>query len=128
MKTWFQQLPIRHKLNTIILLACSVALLITTAVSFVSQRYQFHKQLRGELQTLSSVIAENSRAGLAFQDRATLKTILSSLAAKPSIVYAGIYLLDGELVARYKNSISKEEYSLEFSLIRKAQMYTKRAE
>jgi len=101
MKTWFQQLPIRHKLNTIILLACSVALLLTTAVYFISQWYLVRKQLQGELQTLSSVIAENSRAGLAFQDNAALKTILSSLAAKSGVVYAAIYSPEGERVAEY---------------------------
>ncbi len=108
MKTWFQQLPIRHKLNTIILFACSLALLLTTVASIVSQQYLIRKQLRGELQTLSSVIAENSRAGLAFRDRATLKTILASLSAKPSIVHAGIYSMDQELFAEYKNSAFTE--------------------
>jgi len=115
MKTWFQQLPIRHKLNTIILLACSMALLLTTVVSFVSQQYLIRKQLRGELETLSSVIAENSRAGLAFQDKATLETILASLSAKPSIVHAGIYSMDLQLFAEYKNSVFKENWHMELS-------------
>jgi signal transduction histidine kinase/DNA-binding response OmpR family regulator len=108
MKTWFQQLPIRHKLNTIILLACSVALLLTTAVYFISQWYLVRKQLQGELQTLSSVIAENSRAGLAFQDSAALQTILSSLAAKSDIVHAGIYSAEGELVTDYSKAAAVE--------------------
>ncbi len=103
MKIWFQQLPIRHKFNTIILLACSLALLLTTSVSFVSQWYLVRKQLRNELQTLSSVIAENSRAGLAFEDTSTLQTILASLAANPSVIHAGIYSRKGVLFADYKN-------------------------
>ncbi len=112
MRIWFQRLPIRHKLNTIILLACGLALLLTSAASFVSQRNNTCKQLRRELQTLSSVIAENSRAGLAFQDTDTLKTILASLSAKPSIVHAGIYSMDQELFAEYKNSVSKESWPM----------------
>jgi signal transduction histidine kinase/HPt (histidine-containing phosphotransfer) domain-containing protein/ActR/RegA family two-component response regulator len=115
MKTWFKQLPIRHKLNTIILLACSLALLLTTLVSFVSQQYLNRIQLRGELQTLSSVIAENSRAGLAFQDRETLATILVSLSAKSSIIHAGIYSMDLELFAEYKNSAFSEDIPLVLS-------------
>ncbi len=108
MKTWFQQLPIRHKLNTIILLACSVALLLTTAVYFISQWYLVRKQLQGELQTLSSVIVENSRAGLAFQDNTALTTILSSLTAKSGIVYAAISTPDGERVAEYNKAAQVE--------------------
>ncbi|NOQ45729.1 MAG: response regulator [Desulfobulbaceae bacterium] len=115
MKTWFQQLPIRHKLNTIILLACSVALLLTTAVYFASQWYLIRKQLRGELQTLSSVIAENSRAGLAFQDGATLKTILASLAAKSSVAHAGIYSIEGKLFAKYSNPLIEKNWPLEIA-------------
>ena len=115
MKTWFQQLPIRHKLNTIILLACSLALLLTSAASFLSQRYNNCKQLRRELQTLSSVIAENSRAGLAFQDKDTLKNILASLSAKPSIVHAGIYSMDQKLFAEYKNTAYTESWPMTLS-------------
>jgi signal transduction histidine kinase/ActR/RegA family two-component response regulator len=115
MKTWFQQLPIRHKLNTIILLACSMALLLTTVVSFVSQQYLIRKQLHGELETLSSVIAENSRVGLAFQDKSTLETILASLSAKPSIVHAGIYSMDRQLFAEYKSLTCKEKWHMEIS-------------
>jgi len=115
MKTWFKKLPIRHKLNAIILLACSMALLLTTVLSFVSQQYLNRTQLRGELQTLSSVIAENSRAGLAFQDKNTLNTILTSLSAKQSIIYAGIYSTDNELFVEYKNELSQENWPLELS-------------
>jgi len=115
MKNWFKQLPIRHKLNTIILLACSLALLLTTVVSFVSQQYLNRKQLRGELQTLSSVIAENSRAGLAFHDKDTLKTILASLSAKQSVVHAGIYSMDLELFAEYKSSAVNKHRPLDLS-------------
>ncbi|HHD56543.1 MAG TPA: response regulator, partial [Desulfobulbaceae bacterium] len=93
-------------------LACSVALLLTTAVYFISQWYLIRQQLQEELHTLSSVIAENSRAGLAFQDNAALKTILASLASKPSILVARIYLVSGEPVAEYgKNNAAVNEPS-----------------
>ncbi len=115
MRTWFQRLPIRHKLNTIILLACSLALLFTTAVSFVSQSYFVRKQLWEELQTLANVIAENSRAGLAFQDQTSLQAILTSLSAKSSIIYAGIYSTDGKIFARYNNVALQENWSFDVS-------------
>ncbi len=100
-RSWFSKLPIRHKFNTIILLSCSLALLSSAAVYFASQWYLAQKQLRGELQTLASVIAENSRAGLTFQDKETLETILASLSAKSTVLCAGIYTTDGRLFAEY---------------------------
>ncbi len=113
MKTWFQNLPIRHKLNIIILLSSSMALLLTTSVYFVSQWYFVRSQMHEELRTLSHVIAENCGAGLAFQDETALNTILASLIAKSSVVYAGIYSLDGQLFSKYINPAIKEDQALD---------------
>ncbi len=101
LKSWFAGLPIRHKINVIILLSCSLALLISGCVYFVSQWYFTHKQQRDELETLATVIAENSRAGLTFGDKDALESILASLAAKSTILHAGIYTEDGKLFAQY---------------------------
>ena len=99
----FTHLPIRYKLHIIILLASFVALLLATAISLISQRYMMRQQLSGELQSLSSVIAENSRAGIAFKDTAALDTILHSLSAKSTIISGRIFGIDGELSAEYRN-------------------------
>ena len=101
MISWIQKLPIRHKLNAIIILTCSVALLLSSAAYFINQWYHYRKMLLQEMQTLSLVIAENSRAGLAFDDEVGLATILSSLQAKPSVQKAKIFNIKGEVLAEY---------------------------
>ena len=103
MKNWFPQLPIRHKLYVIVSLACFVALLLTTSISLFSQRYFVRQQLTGEVQTLSTVIAENCRAGVAFKDKIALENILRSLAAKPSIITGRVTDTNGQLYAEYRN-------------------------
>jgi len=117
MKNWFRQLPIRHKLNTIILLTSGLALLLTTAVYFASQWYLTRQQLAQELATLSQVIGENSRAGLAFEDDVALTGILSSLSAKPAIVAARIYGASGEKVAEYITPAQAEHTPLPEHLV-----------
>ncbi len=117
MKNWFRQLPIRHKLNVIILLTSGLALLLTTAVYFASQWYLTRQQLAQELATLSQVIGENSRAGLAFEDDIALRGILSSLAAKPAIVAARIYGPTGEKVAEYITPAQAEHTPLPERLV-----------
>ncbi len=102
MKTWFLHLPIRFKLHAIVLLSCMIALLLVMFASFGSQRFLVRKQLADEVRTLAMVIAENSSAGIAFEDRAALSAILQSLAAKPSVVAGRIYNANGELFARYE--------------------------
>jgi two-component system sensor histidine kinase/response regulator len=108
MKKWFHKLPIRHKLYVIVLLASFVALLLTTSISLVSQRYLVRTQLTGELQTLSTVIAKNSRAGIAFSDKLSLTNILESLGAKPTIIIGRIIASGGELYAEYRNPAQRD--------------------
>jgi len=115
MKINFNQLPIRHKLNVIIFVACSLALVFTTIISFMNHRILVREQLRTELQSLSTIIAHNSRAALTFQDKAALQVILESLAAKPAIVTASIYNKSGELFAEYSgNSGNSKRMESEF--------------
>ena len=103
MTNQFTRIPIRYKLHIIILLASFVALLLATIISLISQRYMMRQQLSGELMSLSSVIAENSRAGIAFKDTAALDSILHSLSAKSTIISGRIFGMDGELYAEYLN-------------------------
>ncbi len=103
MKNWFSHLQLRQKLYIIVLLSCFVALLLSTTLSLFSQWRLIRQQITDELETLSAVIAENSRAGMAFKDKQTLDSILASLAAKPIIITASIAGTDGILYAEYSN-------------------------
>jgi signal transduction histidine kinase/CheY-like chemotaxis protein len=110
MRNRFSKLPIRHKLNVIILISCSLALIFTSTISFINYRILVREQLRTELQSLSTIIAHNSRAGLTFQDKAALEVILESLAAKPTIVAARIYNQRGELFAEYSGNSDNSKF------------------
>lgn len=105
MKKWFNHLPIRRKLHVIILVSCGLALVITTCITFASQRYIFRKQLTSELIILSKVVGQNSRAGVTFQDYNALTTILNSLSARPSIIKAEITSPDYEVLASFHNKM-----------------------
>jgi two-component system, sensor histidine kinase len=103
-KRSFLKLPIRIKLYSIVLLASTIALLLASSASFFIQQYLIKKQLRDEIQTLADIISENSRAGLAFEDKKALAVILHSLVAKNSITEAIIFGKDGVLAAEYKRN------------------------
>ena len=103
MKKWFSQLSIRYKLHAIVLLCCTLALLLVMLASFGSQWYLVRKQIADEVRTLAMVLAENCSAGIAFEDRPALATILQSLAAKPDVMVGRIFNAKGELYAEYTN-------------------------
>ncbi|MBM9613017.1 response regulator [Desulfobulbus rhabdoformis] len=104
MKTWFAHLPIRSKLHLIVLLACTLALFLVMVSSFVGQWTMVRQQTASEVQTLGRVIAGNCSAGVAFDDRATLRGIIGTLSAKPNIILARIYSAGGELLASYNRA------------------------
>ncbi len=107
----FVQLPIRFKLYSIVLLASTIALLLATSVSFLIQQHLIKKQLRDEIQTLADVIGENSRAGLVFEDKKALSTILHSLIAKKSITEAKIFGKNGDIYAEYKSNAAGANFA-----------------
>jgi signal transduction histidine kinase/CheY-like chemotaxis protein len=102
----FRNLPVKQKLNTIILGVCSTILLLTFSVAFVSQWFLYQRNTLEELQSLANIIGDNSTAALLFQDRGALEKNLHSLTRKSSIFHASIYSADGTPMA----SFSREEF------------------
>jgi signal transduction histidine kinase/CheY-like chemotaxis protein len=99
----FHNLPIRRKLNIVILCACTMTLFLTATVSLISQWVLVRDQIEAELETLVEVIGKNSTAGLAFQDQRSLQEILKSLEAKSTVINAEVITPDGQVFATYTN-------------------------
>jgi len=97
----FRNLPLRYKLNTIILSVCSFTLLLTFAIAYTSQWFLYKRTALEELQSLSEIISDNSTAALLFQDHEALNRNLRSLARKSSILQAAIYQPDGSPVVTF---------------------------
>ena len=116
MKLNFRKLPVKHKLNSIILGICFSVLLLTFAVTFISQWYLYRNNALAELHTLARVIGENSTAGLIFQDRDALEKTLKSLANKKAISSACILGTDDIPLATYYSQTHPSENILSRAL------------
>jgi hypothetical protein len=101
MKNRFLHLPVRRKLHAIVLVVCAGALIVFMAASFFSQRFLLRGQIANEAQTLALILAENCRAGITFEDRGALTTILQSLEAKPNILAGRVFDRAGGIVAEF---------------------------
>ena len=99
MKNRFLHLPVRRKLHAIVLVVCAGALIVFMAASFFSQRFLLRGQIANEAQTLALILAENCRAGITFEDRGALTTILQSLEAKPNILAGRVFDRAGGVAA-----------------------------
>lgn len=97
----FKDLPIRSKLMAI-LLATTGAALTLTCLAFIAYEYvSFRHAATNNLRTLGRIIANNSTAALAFDNRDDAQQVLAALKAEPHIVAAGLYDSHGTLFARY---------------------------
>ncbi|MDY7033606.1 MAG: ATP-binding protein [Thermodesulfobacteriota bacterium] len=96
-----RDLPIRHKLNSIILLTSALVLLLTSAFYVVNELISYRGGLIDNISTLAQVIGINSTASLAFQDPDTANEILTALSAEPIILQACIFTKNGNLFATY---------------------------
>src|SRR5262249_8274319 len=95
--------PIKRKLTTVIMLTSSVVIFLTAAVFISYEVVTLRRNLVRNAQTLAQIIAANSTVALAFTDEKTGSEILSTLAAEPSILLASLYPTDGKMLAHFPN-------------------------
>ena len=96
-------MPIRRKLMSRLLLTSGVALLISTTASFAYDLLAYRQIAARTLDTLTTIIASNSSAALAFDNPADGRNILEALRGEPHVVSAALYDTGGRLFASYVN-------------------------
>lgn len=97
----FADLPIRRKLMAILLLITGATLTLT-CLAFIGYEYvSFRTAAVRNLATLGRIVANNSTAALAFDNRDDAQQVLAALRAEPHVVAAGLYDSHGALFARY---------------------------
>ncbi|MFH1277107.1 MAG: ATP-binding protein [Candidatus Eisenbacteria bacterium] len=100
MRMWVN-LPIRQKLRRIVGVPMVLALLLMSAGVLLWDRRDFREKQRGEIVSLSHMVAANGAVALAFNDPALATELLSSLRHIPKVDYACLYDRDGTPFAHY---------------------------
>jgi signal transduction histidine kinase/CheY-like chemotaxis protein len=98
----YRDLPIRYKLQLIIMLAVGAAGTAACLAILVYHYYALRDSLRRDLSVLAEITGDNSTAALSFGDRQTAEELLAGLRAKHSIVAAAIYSGNGKEFASYQ--------------------------
>jgi len=97
-------MTIKHKLISIIMTTCIVALLLAGIVLILWEWSTLRHTMARNLSTQAEMIADNCKAAVAFKDAADAQGTLGALKAEPPIVFGGIYGNDGKLFAGYYRS------------------------
>ena len=92
---------IKWKLVQIIVYISATCLLLSAAGLLLQNRLQFERDLKQSLAIIAGVLAENSKAALAFNDPAAAGEVLSALRVHTHIVQAVLYDQNQKIFARY---------------------------
>ena len=106
----FKDMPIQKKLVRIIFLISGAVLLVTCITFFVYEFYAFRIATIEKLSTIGKIIAANSTATLAFDDREGAKEILAALRTEPHIVAAALYDEKGNLFSQYPENLAVNNF------------------
>ena len=98
---FLKNVSIREKLNRIVMLTTSVALLLAALGFFLYDLLAFRNTETRELSSVADIIGANSTAALQFQDPATGRETLETLSIDPRVVSAALYTLEGKIFVSY---------------------------
>ena len=96
-----QNLPIKHKLNLIVLGVTTIVLLLSFMITIIVQWYLYQHRTIDELKSLANIISNNSTAAILFEDIDALQNNLQALRNKTSIKKAIYYRLNGEKITAF---------------------------
>jgi len=97
----FKNAPIQKKLMGAIILISGVVLLVTCISFFAYEIITFRQMTTKQLSVLGQIVATNSSAALAFDDRINANEILAALKAERHVAEAALYEKNGNLFSHY---------------------------
>src|SRR5258708_29521001 len=101
---WYQDLSIRTKLQSIVMVTCAAALVVAAGLFTLYDRATFLREKTQDLIASAKMIGSNSAAALSFHDTRLAREVLNALQAKQHVVNACIYDSDGTVFAKYSRS------------------------
>ena len=100
--------PIQRQLMRVILLITAAVLVLTYAAFFAYDFITFRQNTKAQTATLGAIIAANSTAALAFENRDDAEEILNALKAEKHVVAACLYDNDGRVFSKYPVNLAEE--------------------
>lgn len=97
----FCDMTIKRKLIAVIMLASTMSLILVGTAFIFWQWFTLRQSMVRSLSMQARVIASNSEASITFEDPKDANNLLHALRTEPSIVFGGIYTLNGKIFAGY---------------------------
>jgi PAS domain S-box-containing protein len=99
--SFLKNVSIHDKLNRIIMLTTSAALLVAAIGFCLYDLFAFRSTVARELGSAAYIVGANSTTSLKSQDSASAQVILETLSIDPRVVSAGLYTQESKILASY---------------------------
>jgi len=99
-------ISIKNKLILMVVLVSSVAMFFSGSAWILYDWFSVRTRMVEDITAVATMLAENSSASLAFDDRHDTTAVLNSLQSRTSIEFGAVYSLDNSLFASYKRTPS----------------------
>src|SRR6476659_3318068 len=106
----FQDLPIKRKVTSVIMLTSVIVLVLTVAAFMITDIVTYRSTLEHDLKTSAGITANASSAALLSHNESDAEELLGGLKADPNILAAALYDLDGNLFMCYPTNKPLEEF------------------
>ena len=103
-------LPVRYKVMAIAVITTTIVLVLASALFVALEINNYRRALVQELTAIAQITSSNSTAAILFNDRQAAQETLSALGARPNILSASLYTLDGNQFARYGKPVGKIDW------------------
>ena len=106
MRRFLGSMPIRGKVNFVVLVTCSLILLVSFVVQVATQWKATQEKHLESVRVAAQSVGRNSESAVLFGDEEYAAEALSALEMEQSVVAAGIYTPDGRLFAKWGRDIA----------------------
>jgi signal transduction histidine kinase/CheY-like chemotaxis protein len=106
----FHGLPIKKRLICTAMLITGVMLCFAMLILTVNEFFTSRAEMVRTMTALSKVISAQSSASVAFKDKTDATATLNTLSNVPVVIYAALYMKDGELLAHYARDAGHIDY------------------
>ncbi|MEO8337028.1 MAG: ATP-binding protein [bacterium] len=103
------RMNVRQKLMVILLATSGAAVTIACGAMIFYEVHQARESMREDLVSLADIAGANTTAAMTFGDVKASTEILAALGAKPSLVAAALYDVDGRLFAAFRRRTASAE-------------------
>ena len=100
LKAWLVNKPIHTKLKVVIMIVCNATLLVAAMIFFTYDVVSEISRLHGSSAALGEVTGANCRTSLIDGNKLSAASLVNALMTQPSVVGAGLYHLDGNILAK----------------------------